>query len=239
MEGVKGRLTERIKRTPTIESFRFVSEKKVKFSPGQFAQLIFDEGELSDQGLSKYLSLSSSPTKEYIEVTKRLSNSKFSQRLKSLSLNDIVLFRLPMGICVFKDTYKKIAFLIGGIGITPVVSIIEYIIDKKLTTDVALFYSNRTEEEIAFKEELDYWQSTYTNINIFYTITNCQPRRPECIPGFIHKDLLVEKVRDWSERIVFIFGPPKMVETMEELCVEIGIIKEYMRTESFIGYGNN
>ena len=57
------------------------------------------------------------------------------------------------------NMYEKIAFLIGGIGITPVISIIEHICDKKLSTDVALLYSNRNEDEIAFKKELHNWQS--------------------------------------------------------------------------------
>ena len=64
----------------------------------------------------------------------------------------------PFGNCVFKDEYRKIGFLIGGIGITPVISIIEYIVDRSLATDVLLLYSNKTQEDIAFRRELDAWQ---------------------------------------------------------------------------------
>ena len=86
--------------------------------------------------MNKYLSFSSSPTNDYIEVTKRLSDSVFSQKLKALKPSDEVLLKGPSGNCVLKEEYKKIGFLIGGIGITPVISMIEYIVDKKLVINI-------------------------------------------------------------------------------------------------------
>ncbi|MDD5006293.1 MAG: FAD-dependent oxidoreductase [Candidatus Omnitrophica bacterium] len=232
----RGKLTERIKRTAGIESFRFLPEEKIQFTAGQFLQIIFDETNVSNQELNKYLSFSSSPTKDYIEVTKRLSASQFSQRLKNLEEGDEILFKAPLGSCVFKDEYKKIGFLIGGIGITPVISIIEYIMDKKLDTDVTLLYSNKTEEDIAFRKELDLWASANSNIKVFYTVTECEPKDKRCIFGQINKDLLTEKFKALDERIFFIFGPPKMVEAMKNLCLEAGFNKENVKTENFIGY---
>jgi len=236
MKEIRATLIERVKRTPTIESFRFFSEEKLDFIPGQFLQVIFDEQNKDNKILNKYLSFSVSPTKKYIEVTKRLSDSDFSKRLRSLRINDKILLRAPLGNCVFKDEYREIAFLIGGIGITPVISIIEYILDKRLSTDVILLYSNRTEEEIAFKKELDNWQAINKNIKVFYTITDYPPKNTNCTFGPITKDLLLEKVFDIEKRIFFIFGPPKMVEAIKCLCLDSGCDKESIKTESFIGY---
>ena len=236
MEVLKGKLTDRIKRTASTESFRFILDKKIDFLPGQFLQVVLDQADKNNKEFNKYLSFSSSPTKEYIEVTKRLSDSKFSQKLGSLAIGDEVLFKAPLGNCVYKDEYKKIGFLIGGIGITPVISIIEYIVDKKLDTDVLLLYSNRTEEDIAFKKELDQWQSVHSNIKVFYTITECEPVDKNCIAGRIDNNLLVEKIKDFRERMFFIFGPPRMVGAMQNLCLETGCSKDYVKTENFIGY---
>lgn len=233
---LEAKLIERIKRTNTVESFRFFPEKKIDFIAGQFLQLIFDTANQENKELNKFLSFSCSPAKEYVEVTKRLSESIFSERLKNLRINDRVLLKGPLGNCTFKDGYKKIGFLIGGIGITPVTSIIEYIMDKKLDTDEILLYSNRTEEDIAFKKELDYWQGLNRNIKVFYTLTEFKPQDNICIFGRIDKNLLLEKVKDYMERIFFIFGPPKMTEAMSALCLEVGCNKENIRTESFLGY---
>lgn len=228
--------SERIKRTPTIESFRFLLQEKLDFIPGQFLQLVFDEKNPQNKELNKYLSFSSSPAKDYIEVTKRLSESLFSQRLKNLKINDTVLVKAPLGSCVFKKDYKKIAFLIGGIGVTPVISILEHITDKKIETDVLLLYSNKTEEEIAFKSELDLWQENNKNIKLLYLLTDYEPKNKNFLFGHIDKDLLAERIKDLNERIIFIFGPPKMVEAMKNLCLEISCREENIKTESFLGY---
>ncbi|MEI6631141.1 MAG: FAD-dependent oxidoreductase [bacterium] len=233
METIKARLIETIDRTPSIRSFRLMPEERIGFLPGQFLQVIFDP---TQKELNKYLSFSCSPTKEYIEFTKRLSSSVFSERLRGLKSGDEVLLKAPLGSCVFKEEYKKIAFLIGGIGITPVISILEYIADKGLKNDALLFYSNRTDEDIAFRKELDLLQSLLKNIRAFYLVTECEPRDKKCLFGRIDKELLIKEMNDYRERIFFIFGPPKMVEAMQGLCLDIGCKEENVKTENFIGY---
>lgn len=236
MQEISIKLIKRIKRTDTVESFRFMPRGKINFISGQFMQVIFDTQNRDNQELNKYLSFSSPPTKDYIEFTKRLSASKFSERLKSLRPDDEVLLKAPLGNCVFKEEYKKIGFLIGGIGITPVISIIEFIVDTKLNTDAVLFYSNKTEQDIAFRQELDYWQGINDNIKVVYTVAECQPKDSNFIFGRIDKDLLMEKDKYYRERIFFIFGPPRMVEAMKALCLQTGCKQENIKTESFIGY---
>ena len=155
MKEIKAELIKRIKRTETIESFRFKPEQRIDFQPGQFLQLILDKKNRDSYTLNKFLSFSSAPGKDYIEVTKRISESEFSKGLQKLNPGDQVLLEASMGDCVFQDDYAKIGFLIGGIGITPVISILEYIVDKGYDTDVCLLYSNRTDNEIAFRQQID------------------------------------------------------------------------------------
>lgn len=233
---VEGRLVERIKRTACVESFRFILGEKSEFLPGQFAQVLFDREHFDNKQLNKYLSFSSSPAKNYIECTKRLSESEFSKRLQSLGVNEKVLFKLPLGNCVFKPEYKKIAFLVGGIGITPVISIIEYIFDKNIDTDIVLFYSNRTDEDIAFRQELDSWHYKKENIEIFYLVTDCQPKDNKCFFGKIDKDFLTPRIKDWKERVIFNFGPPPMVDAMKSLCQDLSCRPENLKVEKFLGY---
>jgi len=233
---LKAKLVSRIRRTPTTESFRFLPEKKINFIPGQFLQLIFDPDNPGNKELNKYLSFSCSPACDYIEVTKRLSESKFSQALKGLKPLDEIVINAPLGACVFKEEYKKIAFLIGGIGITPVISIIEHIADKKIDTDICLVYSNRAEEEIAFKQELDSWRSQSNNLKVTYIVTDYQPKDKTCIFGRIDKELIKAQICDLEERVLFIFGPPKMVEAIETVSLEAGAKRENLRIENFIGY---
>jgi len=236
MNIVTGTLIQRIKRTPTVESFRFEFQKKEPFLPGQFLQVLFNPENRDDRALNKYLSLSCSPVQKYIEVTKRISESAFSQRLTGLQLRDPVTFAMPMGNCVFKDEYKDIAFLVGGIGITPVISILEYIVQKRLSTRAGVLYSNRIEEEIAFHAELLAWSRQNENIKVFTTVTDCAPKDTCCFYGCIDKQFVLKVIPDLKERIVFIFGPPSMVSEMKSVARELGCAEERVKSENFIGY---
>jgi len=227
------KLIEVIKITDTVKSFRFLPKEKINFYPGQFMQVIFDESDIKNNKLNKYLSFSSSPTKEYIEFTKRLSNSEFSYKLNSLKTEDKIKIKGPFGDCIFKEEYKKICFLIGGIGITPVMSIVEYIVDKNLDTDIILIYANRDSCDIPFKERLNYWEKI-NKIKIFYLVEFITAKDRNYICGLINKDLIIKNVKDLSERVFFIFGPPKMVNYLKEEITGLNI-KE-IKTESFLGY---
>lgn len=233
---IKIKFTKSIKRAGLVKSFRFYPEKPVEFKPGQFAKILFDKDNLSNKELNKYLSLSSSPDKGYLEFTKKLSQSEFSKRLNDLTFEDEIFIQAPLGNCIFRDDYKKIALLVGGIGITPAISIIEYIINKKLNTEIVLFYSNRTDQDIAFKEKLDAWKSASSNLEVVYTVTNCRPKDKSCIQGYIDEELLSDKLNDFKQRIWFIFGPPGMIVSMAKLCENIGCSGEKVKKEGFAGY---
>ena len=230
----KGNLIEKVQRTPSIFSFRFKIVGTINFLAGQFMKVIFDNDNRQNRDLNKYLSFSCAPGREYIEVTKRLSDSDFSQKLKSLKINDEVIFEGPLGKCVLEGDDIKVGFLSGGIGITPVISMIDDIVNRGLNADIILFYSNRSMDEIAFKLELDSWKSD--KIKIVYTITDCKPEDAECVCGVINKDLLLRYAEEIKNRPFFIFGPPAMVTSMKNVCLEAGCDSNKIMAESFVGY---
>jgi NAD(P)H-flavin reductase len=98
-----------------------------------------------------------------------------------------------------------------------------------------LFYSNKT-EEIAFKKELDRWRKDNCNIKVIYTVSDCIPKDKTCIFGVISKDLIRTNLAELKERVFFIFGPPAMVTAMKNICIEMSLSQENIKTESFIGY---
>ncbi len=229
MGQVKVSLIERIKRTPTIESFRFWTKESFKFIPGQFVKVLFDPANPGNKDLNKYLSLSASPNKGYLEVTKRLSQSLFSEKLKALKPRDELILDGPLGNCVLHENDKQVGFLVGGIGITPVISIMEYATEKKLAIDMELLYSSRNEEDIAFKQELDELRNINPRIKIGYTVTESLQKDASLISGAINKELFLERISNFKERAIYIFGPPKMVEAMQGICLEAGVLGEHIK----------
>jgi len=236
MKEVYGTFIECIDRTETVKSFRFSFDEEISFLPGQFMQLIFDESNRTNLDLNKYLSLSSAPQAAYVEVTKRVSSSNFSARLCNLKKGDRLLFKAPLGNCVYHDDYPKIAFLIGGIGITPVISILEYMKEKGLQTDTLLIYSNRFENDMAFRSEIDDCKKSNPHLQVFHTLTECDPKDDQCLTGFINQEMIVQIMPDWQDRIIFVYGSPGMVKTIKSICSDLTCDTSKLKTEGFMGY---
>lgn len=236
MPKFKATFVESIQRSPTSVSFRFIPEKHIDFKPGQFTLVLFDENNEKNKNINKYLSFSSAPYHDYFELTKRISDSEFSEALSSLKKGDEVAFNGPMGICYFEESMKDITFLIGGIGITAVISILEHIFTKKLNTNVSLFYSNRSQDDIAFKPELDKWAQNNERFKVFYTVTECAQTSDICYRGFITKELIHNHESDFNNRIIFVYGPPGMVNSMKDMCLDMSCSPHNLKTEGFLGY---
>lgn len=223
---------ESIQRTRDILSIRFARPEEFEFEPGQFIFLSIGS---SDNELTKHLSISSSPTEGILEVTKRLTGHPFPNALASLKKGDKIKLRGPYGKFIFQDEHKKIGMLSGGIGITPLRSIIKYINDKMLDTDVVLIYSNRHEDDIAFEQEFDEIMAKNPKFNIINTITNPGSSWTGTI-GRISADMIKQHIPDYLERVFYISGPTKMVESMVALLLELGIPEDQIKKELFTGY---
>ena len=231
---MKARLLEKFSRAPSIDSFRFMPAEPFTFLPGQFVRVVFDPVDESNSALNKYLSLSSPPGRECFELTKRLSDSRFSQRLRSLKRGDEVFFQGPMGTCVFRPEYTNIGILAGGVGITPAISIIEHIADNNLKTRVCLLYSTSDVRDTAFRNELE---ALTKNVNIEVSFTVDEPaRKQEPLSWRISRELIAGKMAGFKQEVIFIFGPPAMVKAMAALCKDMGCPAGKLRQESFVGY---
>jgi glycine betaine catabolism B len=83
---------EVIQRTPDIMSIRFGKPQEFGYLAGQYVILIL--GDSPDQ-LNKPFTLSSSPTEDFLEITKKLTGHPFSNALASLSSGDKVSIKGP------------------------------------------------------------------------------------------------------------------------------------------------
>ena len=225
-----------IQRTHDIKSFRFAVPEEINFKPGQFFVLTIKIG---GQEATKHFSFSISPTeKGYVEFTKRITKSEFSQALDKLKIGDWARIKIPYGLFTFEGEYDKIAFIVGGIGITAVRSICKFACDKKLPTDIILIYANRTENDIAFHDDFLRMEADNKNLTVVYTLTDPVEKHTwKGRIGIIHSEMVKEEIPDYSERIYYICGPPKMVDYLRSLLSdELKLDKKSIKWEHFLGY---
>lgn len=227
------KIREIIQRTPNVKSFRLSINGEPDFKAGQFCCVRL----LTEKECKRYLSISSSPTeKGYIEFTKKITQSDFSNVLNSLKPGDSLRIEYPFGRFTLDEPQAKIAFLSGGIGITPIRSICKYAVDKNLGTDIVLVYANRSIKDIVFKEDFDQMQKQYPKLKVAHVL--CEPAPGfKCVVGLIDAQIIKNETLDYAQRKFYICGPPSMVVAMEKILTEeLALPKENIVTEHFQGY---
>lgn len=229
---IKTRIREIIRRNYNVKSFR-MEIGTPDFKAGQFLSVALN----NDPELKRYLSISSSPTEEcYLEFTKKLTQSDFSRALDNLEAGDQVIIQYPFGKFVLDESAAKVAFLSGGIGITPIRSICKYAVDRNSGVDIALIYSNRSARDIIFKDDLDAMQKSYPLLRVAHVLNESEPGF-KCAVGLINGNLIKNEIPDYLQRKFYLCGPPQMVEAMRKLLAgELGVSGEKIIMENFQGY---
>ncbi len=226
-----------IDRTPGVKSFRFKMEVDPYFKAGQF---FFVTIKIDGQDRTKHFSFSNSPTeKGYVEFTKRLTGSEYSQGLNRLKIGDWAKLKMPYGSFTLSDGIDKIAFLSGGIGITPIRSMCKHVSDSGIGKDIILVYGNNTERDIIFKDDFDMLQKADNNIRVVYTLTSKDVDRERWSgrTGYINEDMLKDEVPDFRDRTFYICGPPAMVQSLTAILTDrLAIDKDRIKLEKFAGY---
>ena len=228
------KVIESVFRTSDVLSIRFERPNGFDFIPGQFMFLtIHNEG----KKLVKHFTISSCASeKGFIEITKRLTGHEFSNALANLNINEKVEIDAPYGKFTFNGEYKKVLFLTGGIGITPIRSIICYCLENEVASDLILVYSFRDEDNIPFKEELDRYDKMAPNLKVIYTLTEPSAEW-RGYTGRITADMIRELVPDYNNRFTYISGSPNMVEALLHILLEeLKIPPEQIKKEQFLGY---
>ncbi|MEW6170156.1 MAG: FAD-dependent oxidoreductase [Candidatus Omnitrophota bacterium] len=226
------KIKEIIPRTYNVKSFR-LDLQNPNFKAGQFLCARLKE----EEDCKRYLSISSSPTEtNYLEFTKKITDSKFSKALNNYKIGDIIKIQYPLGNFILDEVSNKIAFLSGGIGITPIRSICKYAFDKKLNVDILLLYGNRSLKDIVFKEDFDIIKKEYPNFKVTHVL--CEScANVEGRVGIINQEIIKEEIPDYTTRKFYICGPPGMVSAMKNILIsELSFKEDSIVTENFIGY---
>jgi ferredoxin-NADP reductase len=223
-----------------IMAVYFEKPEKFEFLAGQFCLLkVPDIGFQDERGLRRYLSIASSPLEKELMFATRMSNSAFKRTLKEMPIGNINIIEEPRGVLTLpEDTLISLAFLAGGIGITPFRSMMRYIIEANTGHVVTLFYSNRKPEEAAFLKELQSMADTHKNITVIPTMTKIEGSSGKWsgLRERISSSMIKNGFGEWRNAIYYIAGPPVMVESMEEILKGMNIQPDRIRIERFAGY---
>lgn len=219
-------------------SFHFDKPEGFTFKAGQFADFIqINPPETDTEGDKRAFSLGA-PFEEEIIFTTRMRDTAFKQNLKNMPIGTEVTLDGAYGsFTLHNNTKVPAVFLSGGIGITPVRSIILQATHDKTAHKIFLFYANKTSKDAAFLDELTEAQKANANFKLIASMTDSEGSKDwKGETGYFTKEMLQKYIGDLSQPIYYISGPASMVASIRKTLNEAGIDDDNIRTEEFSGY---
>ncbi|HUL58826.1 MAG TPA: FAD-dependent oxidoreductase [Anaeromyxobacteraceae bacterium] len=213
--------------TPTVRRVRVERPPGFEFRASQAARLELPGGE------SHPFSIASGPARPWLDFAARRSASPFKEAFFALAPGDEVRVLGPRGR-FFLDPEVPALLVAGGVGITPMRSMLEHVADAGLALPVALVYQNRTPEEIAFRAEIDGIASARPNVAVHHVLTQPPPGWPGRA-GRIDEALLAEAAAAEGARW-YVAGPPAFVDRAVGAARALAVPPERLLLEVFRGY---
>jgi len=230
--GFRTRVVSSRRLTPTTRAIEVEKPQAFTFRPTQFTFLQLKTEEGMD---ARPMSLATSPTRPYLEYAVRISDSPYKRAFAALQPGDEVVVFGPIGDFVLHET-RPAVLLAGGIGITPLKGMAEYAADKALPIPIRLVHSNRSEDEIVYRSELDALEKQNAQFHVIYTLTRTTENGWRGRTGRISQELLTEAASGLSDPVYYVTGTPSMVIGTLRLLRGLGVTDENLEVEAFRGY---
>lgn len=222
-------------------AFSFERPAGLEFKAGQHAEwTLINPPETDAEGNSRMFSLASSPSEQRLTFATRMRDTAFKRVLGKMNIGDTLQIANPHGsFTLHNDTTKPAVFLIGGIGITPVFSVIKDATERQLPHQLFLFYSNRRLEDAPFFEQLT--ELAHQNPNFTFVPTMTEPQKSaqpwSGETGYITNAMIQKYIANMHTAIYYLSGPEVMVSAMRKVLSEAGVNDGNIKTEEFSGYG--
>jgi ferredoxin-NADP reductase len=216
---------------PDIKTFRFARPAGFDFTPGQFLTI---RVRADGRDLVRCYSLSSSPSaRGYLDISVKRQGLVSGMLHSSLRTATLVSIKAPAGAFTYPtNDDRPLLLLAGGIGITPLVSMLRHATETEPTRPVVLLYSARREEQLAFRDELAAIDRRHPQVRVVFAITEGSTG-PGVYPGRIDDALVRAAMPNVADAIALICGPQPMIDGQRQLLRSMGMPDAQIRFERF------
>ena len=218
-------------------AFHFSKPKGFEFRAGQFADYtLIDPPQTDAEGNVRGFSLVQAPLEPDLVAATRMRDTAFKRVLRDLPIGSEVKLDAPYGdFTLHKTESTPAVFIIGGIGVTPVRSMIAQATHDKTRHPITLLHASRTPALLPLRSDSE--RLARENPNFTYIMTVDEPTADwQGERGLISAQMVKKHVPDLSRPIYYLSGPEGMVKAMRKLLVELKVNEDNIRTEEFTGY---
>lgn len=230
-------LKRKVRASKSVVDFIFRPPKRFAYQPGQYMEWTLPHAGADSRGTRRYFTLASSPTEDTLRLGVKfyLNGSSFKHSMLDMGRQTpIAAGQLGGDFIMPKNTAQKLAFVAGGIGVTPFRSMIKYMLDTNEHRDYVLLYSENDPKGFAYTDIFGQAADKIGVKNVF-TLTGNSPdwqgRR-----GQIDARLIKAEVPDYLQRTFYVSGPQPMVGAVKDALQSIGVPGRQIKTDFFPGY---
>lgn len=203
------------------------------YAPGQFAFVSFEASNVIPREVHPF-TLSSTPTRpEGLQITVR-ADGDWTRHIGSLREGGRAFVHGPFGHFTHLGVPpgRDIVMIAGGIGITPMLSMLRYMKDMDDQRPVTLIWSNRSEAYLFRRRELAHIQQQLPNFKWIPVFTREQASTGRF--GRLDRSLLETLLADTGKpATAFICGPAVMIREVRTTLKQLGFTSTSIKTELF------
>ena len=228
-----------VKETSDAVSVSFDIPESLKadfvFIPGQYLTI---KMMISGEECRRSYSICSSKNEPLTVAVKKVPNGKMSSLINdNLNVGDSIEIMPPQGNFLLnpseKNTRKFVGFAAGS-GITPIMSMIKQMVISEPNSQFLLFYSNKTEDEVIFKNQFDQFSDSSLDVKFIYTR---QKAESALLEGRIDQQKatdLIQSNMSWVNSDAFyLCGPEEMIFSTKNALKSFGILEDKIKFELF------
>jgi predicted ferric reductase len=202
------------------------------YAPGQFVFVSFRTPHLTRE--AHPFTLSSTPTKSgELQITIRPCGD-WTDRVQGLDSGAKAYIQGPFGRFshLASPDDRELVMIAGGIGITPMLSMLRYIADVDDQRKITLIWSNRSQPFLFAKHELSGMQQVIQQFQWFPVFT--REKADFGYHGRLGRNMLQDLIGELSNHTsIFICGPPVMIRDVRTTLRQLGFAREAIKSELF------
>lgn len=219
-------------------AFHFAKPDGFEYRAGQFGDFkLVNPPETDAEGDVRGFSIVSAPFEEDIYFATRLRDTAFKRVIKDLPVGSELEMDAPYGdFTLHKTESTPAVFIIGGIGVTPVRSMIAQATHDKTGHKITLIHSNKTPADAPFTKDFEKLAGENPNFTFVPAYSDDAPSDFDGERGRVDADMIRRHVSDVNAPIYYLSGPEGMVKAMRQLLVDLEVNEDNIKTEEFAGY---
>lgn len=233
-------VTDKVKESDVITSF-YLEAKDGKVLPtyqaGQYLTIRVTMPESKFMQIRHY-TLSAAPNKKQFRISVKkeadcIPNGVVSTYLhEEVNIGDTIEASAPSGVFTLSENENPVVFISGGVGITPMISMLESLTTNNSTRDISFIHAARSESIHAFHDDVEKLMNDLPNGQYIYGYSDPVNREgSQHFNGYINKDVIKGITK--PNATYYVVGPTPFMQHVATILADLDISNDQIRYEVF------